>query len=268
MDQTKVIKKKIPLKPKSDKTSFPIVAIGSSAGGLEAVSNLLKNLPADTGMAFIYVQHLSPNSKSLTSSLLSKQTKMVVQEIQQMELIKPNNLYVIPNNKSIQVTDGHIKLVTREKKEMSNLSIDKLFISLSLTHTDEVIGIVLSGNANDGTKGLRAIKDHGGITFAQDSSAKNSSMPQSAISEGVVDFILSPVAIAKSLVQLGKHFNKHATLHSQSVANVNLTAVELKAILQLIHKRTSVDFSLYKTNTIQRRILRRMLLSNITSVNK
>src|SRR5688572_27745490 len=122
MPLTKSIIKQTSPEPMREKNSFPIVAIGSSAGGLEAVSNLLKFLPADTGMAFIYVQHLSPNQKSMTTSLLSKQTKMIVQEIQQMELIKPDNVYVIPNNKNILVTDGHIKLITRDQKEPSNSS--------------------------------------------------------------------------------------------------------------------------------------------------
>ena len=171
---------------------FPIVAIGSSAGGLEAVTELLQNLSPTTGMAFIYVQHLSPDHKSILPYLLSKVTQMKVQDIDDMEKMIPNNVYVIPYNKEIEVVDGHIKLIPRPEKRKSNLSIDLLFSSLAETHKENVIGVVLSGNAHDGTAGLKEIKQAGGITFAQDDSAKFPSMPHSAIASGVVDFILSP----------------------------------------------------------------------------
>jgi two-component system, chemotaxis family, CheB/CheR fusion protein len=259
---------KSPSNKEPGKKSFPIVALGSSAGGLEAISVLLKFLPPDTGMAFIYVQHLSPDQKSLTTALLSKQTKMRVQEIGQMELIRVNNVYVIPNDKGIQVTNGHIKLISRERKTQSNLSADTLFISLAQTHTDEVIGIVLSGNANDGTLGLKAIKNEGGITFAQDHSAKNGSMPQSAIDAGVVDFVMSPKEIALNLARLGKHFKKHGSLHFTGEQNDELTNADLKSILTLVYDHTGIDFSLYKVSTIRRRILRRILLSNVKGVKK
>jgi two-component system, chemotaxis family, CheB/CheR fusion protein len=136
--------------------SFTIVAIGASVGGLEAVSTLFRNLPSDTGMAFIYVQHLSPNHKSLLSTILTKITKMKVQEIENLEQILPNNVYVIPSNKIIKVTDGHIQLSARQEKE-AIVSIDILFTSLAQTHQEKVIGVILSGNANDGTKGMKAI---------------------------------------------------------------------------------------------------------------
>ncbi len=265
---TKRLSKSTSASDKLKTKRFPIVAIGSSAGGLEAISMLLKSLPPDTGMAYIYVQHLSPEQKSLTPALLSKQTKMQVQEIKQMELIKPNNVYVIPNDKGIEVTNGHIKLISRERKTQSNLSADTLFISLAQTHTDEVIGVILSGNANDGTQGLRAIKSEGGITFAQDDSAKNNSMPNSAIAEGVVDFIMSPKEIALNLARLGKHFQKFGSLHFSDEQDDVLTNADLKSILTLVYNHTGVDFSLYKGSTIRRRVLRRVLLSNVKGVSK
>ena len=168
---------------------FPIVAIGASVGGLEAISTILQYLPSKSGMAFIYVQHLNPNHKSLLTSILSKITQMKVQEIENMEHMEPDNVYVIPHNKIIQVTDGHIKLLPRPSNS-SVISIDVLFSSLAETHTKEVIGVILSGNASDGTAGLRAIKHFVGITFAQDDSAQAYSMPHSAIEAGVVDTIL------------------------------------------------------------------------------
>jgi len=255
---------------KADKASrhpFPVVAIGASAGGLEAITQLLKNLAPDTGMAFIYVQHLSPDHKSLLTPLLSKVTKMKVQDIDDMEKIQPDNVYIIPYNKEIEVIDGHIQLLPRPVNKSSNLSIDVLFSSLAETHGENVVGIVLSGSANDGTRGLKEIKLAGGITFAQDDSAKFSSMPNSAIAEGVVDFILSPKEIA---LQLGK-MSKHPLANPQAIKaapedKIDNTDLDLKSVLQHIHKTKRVDFSHYKMNTIKRRMLRRMLIHKIDSI--
>ncbi len=126
------------IKKSKGNRDFPIVAIGASAGGLDAIRELLENLPVDTGMAFIYVQHLSPNHKSMLTSILSKVTKMNVQEIENMEFIAPDNVYVIPPNKGIEVIDGHIQIHPRT----TNLSIDVLFSSLAETHKENVIGII------------------------------------------------------------------------------------------------------------------------------
>ncbi len=143
--------------PKSAKNTFPIVAIGASAGGLEAMMELLKHLPSDTGMAFIYVQHLSPDHKSMLTEILSKKTKMKVQEIDDMDKIKPNNVLVIPYNKGIEVTDDHIKLISRSESS-TPISIDVLFSSLAHAEKQRVIGIILSGSASDGTVGIKDIK--------------------------------------------------------------------------------------------------------------
>lgn len=252
-------------------SSFPIVAIGSSAGGLEAGSELFKNLPANTGMAFIYVQHLSPNHKSLLVAILSKITKMKVQEIENMEHMLPNNVYVIPNDKGIKVTDGHIKLIPRSKPGAA-ISIDVLFSSLALTHKANVIGIVLSGNAHDGTEGLKAIKDAGGITFAQDHSAEVASMPNSAIAANVVDFILSPKKIAHHIVKLSKNDHKNGIVNKKKETSTKKEEQktknndpDIKVILDVLKNEIEVDFSTYKFATVERRILHRMLQNNITT---
>ncbi len=247
---------------------FTVVAIGASAGGLEAITQLLQNLSPTTGMAYIYVQHLSPDHKSILSELLSKTTKMKVQDVENMDKMEPDNVYVIPYNKAIEVTDGHIKLLPRPSKSYI-LSIDILFSSLAETHKENVIGIVLSGSASDGTQGLKQIKTAGGITFAQDDSAKFSSMPKSAIAAGVVDFILSPKDIAKKLTWMGKHplikRNGVKNLPEDEIDNDNL---DLKFILQLLYKKKNVDFSYYKMNTIKRRILRRMVIHKIATLKQ
>ncbi len=266
--------KKSPAKPEVKENTFPVVAIGASAGGLEAMIELLKYLPADTGMAFIYVQHLSPDHKSLLTEILSNKTSMKVQEIDDMDLIQPNNVFVIPYNKGIEVTDGHIKLIPRSETSVA-ISIDILFSSLAAAQKERVIGIILSGSASDGTIGMKAIKHEGGLTFAQDDSAKFNSMPHSAIAAGMVDFILSPKEMALELARLSKHpylnpplGGKGAGVKNGEEDLIENTNPDLKTILNLLHKATGVDFSGYKMNTIKRRIIRRMLLYKITQLNE
>ncbi|HSN61178.1 MAG TPA: CheR family methyltransferase, partial [Ferruginibacter sp.] len=230
---------------------------------------LLQNLPANTGMAYIYVQHLSPDHKSLLTSILSKVTAMKVQEIDDMEKIEPDNLYIIPSNKEIEVIDGHIQLLPRPQNKSSNLSIDVLFSSLAETHKENVIGVVLSGSASDGTRGLQEIKLAGGITFAQDDSAKFSSMPKSAIGAGVVDFILSPKEIAKELTWMSKHpLVKRSAIKPVPEDEIENSDPDLSTILQFLYKRKNVDFSYYKMNTIKRRLLRRMLILKVKTLQQ
>jgi two-component system CheB/CheR fusion protein len=254
---------------KKEENSFTVVAIGASAGGLEAVTQLLQNLSPDTGMSYIYVQHLSPDHESLLVPILSKKTEMKVQDIDDMEKIVPNNVYVIPYNKEIEVLDGHIQLIPRPQNKSSNLSIDVLFSSLAETHKENVIGIILSGSASDGTRGLSEIKEAGGITFAQDNSAKFTSMPHSAIAGGLVDFVLSPKEIAEKLNWMSKHdlINKDQ-IKTTSKVEIDSKNIDLKNIFQLLLKKKNVDFSFYKTQTIKRRIIRRMLIHKIETLNQ
>lgn len=248
--------------------NFPIVAIGASAGGLEAMMELLKHLPSDTGMAFIYVQHLSPDHKSMLTEILSLKTKMKVQEIDDMDKIKPDNVFIIPYNKGIEITDGNIKLIPRSESSTA-VSIDILFSSLAHAQKERVIGIVLSGSASDGTVGIKDIKQEGGLTFAQDNTAKFTSMPHSAIASGVIDFILSPKEIALELARLSKHpYVKSANGEAKTASEdlIENSNPDLKIILNHLHKTTGVDFSAYKMNTIKRRILRRMLLYKIANL--
>ena len=261
-------KRKSPSKAEVKENYFPVVAIGASAGGLEAMMELLKYLPADTGMAFIYVQHLSPDHKSMLTEILSKKTSMIVQDIDDMDKIKPNNVFVIPHNKGIEVTDGHIKLIPRSESSAA-ISIDILFSSLAEAQKERVIGIILSGSASDGTVGMKTIKEEGGLTFVQDDTAKFTSMPHSAIAAGVVDFILSPKDIALELTRLSKHpLIKNIVLKNGEEDIIDNRNPELKTILNQLHRVTGVDFSAYKMSTIKRRIIRRMLLYKITALKE
>ncbi|MBK8424772.1 MAG: hypothetical protein IPL27_01790 [Lewinellaceae bacterium] len=218
-------------------------------------------------MAFVYVQHLSPDHKSILTALLAKATLMKAQEVRNGMHMEPDNLYIIPPDKEMSVEDGHINLTPRTKERVLNLPIDTFFCSLAEKHKGGAIGIVLSGSANDGTIGMRAIKEAGGLTFAQDDSAKFNSMPKSAIAEGVVDFILSPKEIALELARLSKHpFVKHKGIKRSQEDLIDNNDLDLKIILLHLHRLTGVDFSAYKMNTIKRRIIRRMLLHKIKTL--
>lgn len=254
--------------PVKKNSPFTVVAIGASAGGLEAITELLKNLSPTTGMAFIYVQHLSPDHKSMLSSILSKTTQMQVQDIDDMKKMIPNNVYVIPYNKGIEVTDGHIKLIPRTKGGPA-ISIDILFSSLAETHKENVIGVILSGSAHDGTIGLRDIKLAGGITFAQDDSARFTSMPDSAIADGMVDYVMSPAEIGIELTRMNKNPLKiRGTNKKTTTVDFETNNPDLKNIVQYLHSKKNVDFSHYKMNTINRRIQRRIGINKLNTLKQ
>ena len=260
--------KNVDIPEKKGENSFTVVAIGASAGGLEAITQLLQNVSPTTGMAFIYVQHLSPDHKSMLSSILSKITEMKVQDIDDMEKLMPNNVFVIPYNKGIEVIDGHIKLIPRSGRG-SAISIDTLFSSLAETHKKNVIGVILSGSAHDGTDGLRDIKLAGGITFAQDDSARFTSMPHSAIADGTVDYIMSPKEIGLELTRMSKNpLDAREPTKKEFAFEFDNNNPNLKNIVQHLQRKKNVDFSHYKMNTIKRRILRRMLINKSKTLKK
>src|SRR5579863_2199231 len=166
-----------------------IVGVGASAGGLEAFTQLLKALPTDTGMAFVFVQHLEASHESMLTKLLSSATKMPIAEVTQGTRAQPNHVYVIPPNADIQISGGMLQLTLRRAPKGHHLPIDHFFRSLAEDKGSGAIGVVLSGTASDGTLGLQAIKAQGGITFAQDpETAKFDGMPTNAITAGCVDF--------------------------------------------------------------------------------
>src|SRR5437588_5864704 len=183
---------------------FPVVGIGASAGGLEALTALLKHLPSDSGMAFVLIQHLDPKHPSHLTELLSKATRMPVLEVTADTPPHPNHIYVISPGISLSLSDGCLRADAREPGR--NLPVDHFLRSLAADQGSKAIGIVLSGTASDGTLGLKAVKAEGGITFAQEPySAKFDGMPRSAIAAGIVDFVLAPDEIAKRLVRIARH---------------------------------------------------------------
>jgi two-component system CheB/CheR fusion protein len=161
------------------------VGVGASAGGLEAFQQLLKHLPTTTGMAFVFVQHLAPRYESMLSELLSRSTKIPVQEVKEGMKVAPDNIYVIPPNRKMVIADGVLHLMPRRESELQHMPIDCFLSSLAEDRKGRAVGVILSGTASDGTLGLRAIKAEGGITFAQDEkTAKYDSMPRNAIAAG------------------------------------------------------------------------------------
>lgn len=241
--------------------TFPVVGIGASAGGLDAFKKLLSAIPEDSGMAYVLVQHLDPSHESLLPALLQKVTKIPVLEISDDIKVLPDHIYIIPSNKMLVANDGILQLSPRAEKNKNerNLPIDLFFTSLAEVHQSHAIGVILSGTGSDGTKGLRAIKDYGGITFAQDeSSAAYEEMPQNAIHAGLVDFILPPSEIPKKLFDIKKQVDKA----EDQLQNTPPQEEDIyKKILALLRIRKGTDFTYYKQTTIRRRILRRMLLN-------
>jgi two-component system, chemotaxis family, CheB/CheR fusion protein len=249
------------------KKSFPVAGIGASAGGLEAFTALLKHLPVDTGMAFVVVQHLSPTHDGILPTLLAKTTKMPVLEVSNGMKVEPNHVYVIPPNASMAITDGSLKLLPRQMTQGQTRSIDFFFQSLAEARGHESVGIILSGTASDGTLGLEAIKAEGGITFAQDESAKFDSMPRSAIAAGCVDFVMSPPGIARELARLAHH--PYVALPRAAATDEGELidpGDDFKKVLAIVRRSSGNDFNAYKSATLQRRLHRRMVLGKFKNL--
>ncbi|MCU1292890.1 MAG: Chemotaxis protein methyltransferase CheR [Bryobacterales bacterium] len=247
---------------------FPVVGIGASAGGLEAFTALLKAIPADTGMAFVLVTHLDAQHDSVLAEILAPMTQIEVLNVRDDITIEPNKVYVMPPNTSMVIEGSQLKLAKREVG--LHLPIDIFFRSLAVAQGSRAIGIILSGNASDGSLGLRAIKAECGLTFAQDeSTARFSGMPHNAIATGAVDFVLSPVEIGKELAQLGRHpFLIPAEAGEAESETLPDGEAELKRIFTLLAAATKVDFSHYKPTTLRRRIGRRIMVLRLDSLRE
>lgn len=259
----------------TEATNFPIVAIGASAGGLEALQEIFKQLPSDTGMAFVVIQHLDPKHDSALNIILARGTKMTVSEVENGMPIEPNHVYIIPPNKDLSLSGRTLRLSPRTLNHGLHLPINHFFTDLAKMKQGNAIGVILSGSGSDGSLGLQAIKAEEGITLVQEEkSAKYEQMPSNAIATECVDFILPPTEIAQELVRISKHPylrtapdapdtpDEEGTVSELSAAE----AIHFNAILKLLHKRSKVDFSHYKSNTIRRRVLKRMVLHKVDSL--
>ena len=249
-------------------SGFPIVGIGASAGGLAAFESFFSGMPSDTdtGMAFVLVQHLAPNHKSILAELVGRCTRMQVFEVKDGTMVRPNCVYIIPPNRDMAFLNGALHLMEPSVSRGQRLPIDFFFRSLALDQRERAVGIILSGTGSDGALGVRAIKGEGGMVMAQTpSSTEYDGMPRSAIATGLVDYELPPDAMPAQLIAyavsaFGKPFRPAAgpALRDESA---------LKKIFILLRAKTGHDFSQYKPSTVHRRIERRMAVHQIATID-
>ena len=242
-----------------------IVAIGASAGGIEALTELMTHLPADTGMGFVLVQHLDPKHHSILTELLGRKTAMSVTEVSEGVPVAPNHVYVIPPNASMTISDHTLHLGPREESHGAHMSVDHFMRSLAEQKGNRAIGVILSGSGSDGTLGMGEIQAHGGMTFAQDDeTAKYDGMPRSAVAAGYVDYILPPKGIAKELARIARHpYLERQTKPDASGEASPVPGTGLNTIFQILRRATGVDFTHYRQTTILRRIERRMVVHKL-----
>ena len=245
--------------------AFLVAAIGASAGGLKAFTDLLGALPPAPGMAFILVPHLAPQYKSQLAEILARNTKLPVAEVKNGEKVAPDRIYILPPNRSMLMKDGALHLSSLGHKADWRNPIDSFFRSLAADQGRSAIGVLLSGEGDDGTDGLRAIKESGGKTFVQDGeTAAHPSMPNSAATAGFADFVLSPAEIGKKIGSSGGNRPGSGRLEHNKPKREQVLA----SILELLRTAKGVEFEYYKQSTLRRRIQRRMTLKRVSDPEK
>ena len=245
--------------------AVPIIGIGASAGGLEALENFFAHVDPVCGMAFVVIQHLDPTHKSIMSSLLKRFTKMEIAEIVDGTKCEANRIYLAPPDCSIAILDNILHHVAPEKNHGVHLPIDFFFRSLAADQGDRSISIILSGTGSDGTLGIQTIKDAGGMVMVQpEEQAKYPGMPKSAINTGLVDFVLPVEEMYRKLISYTHHPYLEQTAFTKAVDDI--FQINLQKIILMISAKTGHDFSQYKQTTIRRRIERRMSLHQIEKV--
>lgn len=251
--------------PVSARGSFYVVGVGASAGGLEALEVFFDSAPADSGMAFVVVQHLSPDYKSLMVELLSKRTRMPVRRADEGVAVEPNTVYLIPPRKNLEIQNGQLRLTDKASHGSVSLPIDIFFRSLAEDQGDRAIGVILSGTGSDGMRGIRAIKEVGGLTLVQEpASARFDGMPRSAISTGLVDYISTPDLMPEQLVRYAQHLS--VGRRGPPPAALDSAEEGMAAVLGVVLRQTGVDFTHYKPGTIVRRLERRMHVTQTSTL--
>lgn len=243
---------------------IPIIGIGASAGGLEALETFFSNVPADSGMVFVVLQHFAPGHKSMMDNLLAKHTDMKIVTISEGMRIQPNTIYLPPSGHNVDIVENRFHLSEAADVRAENLPIDHFFRSLAESRAEKAICIVLSGTGSDGTQGLKAIKAAGGMAMAQDEAqAKYTGMPKSAIDTGLIDFVLPVEKMAENIAK----YIHHPFISQARVVPTTGLQDSLKRVFTLIKSRTGHDFSEYKQTTIRRRIERRMAVNAIENLS-
>ena len=223
---------------KNKKSDFYVVGIGASAGGLDAIQTLFDSVPNNTGMAFIIIQHLSPDFKSLMPELLSKHTSMPIFTAEDKQTIKPNCIYLNQRSKNLLVKGSELYLLDKGPKHNLNLPIDIFFHTLGEEFKDKSVGVILSGTGSDGSRGIKTIKEEGGTVIVQDPiTAQFDGMPNSAISTNIVDYILSPKKIAEIFYK--KPINR--PLLTEQLQENSSNESLIYDILTVIYKYSGID---------------------------
>ncbi|MEE4355678.1 MAG: chemotaxis protein CheB [Desulfococcaceae bacterium] len=244
-----------------------VVGLGASAGGLEALVEFFSHAPPDTGMSFVVVQHLSPDYKSLMDELLARHTEMEIIKVSDGISLQSNRIYLLPPKKNLTIFNRQLLLSDSASHTGLNLPIDFFFRSLAEDQEDRAIGIILSGTGSDGTRGIQAIKKAGGMTLVQDEqSAKFDGMPRSAVATGLVDYIIRPAEMPKAMLAYARHPVISGVEDRSRIFSHYET--DLTKLIAMLRSRTKVDFSFYKTATIQRRIERRMGITGTANLGE
>lgn len=251
--------------------NFFVVGIGASAGGLRALEEFFEHMPADSSAAFIVIQHLSPDFKSLMKELLERRTRMKVHRVEQGMEIAPNNVYLIPPGKNLRINDNKLQLSEQESRRVHgaiSFPINIFFRSLAQSYCEQAVGIVLSGTGSDGTQGLQAIKEVGGTVLVQNpNTAEFDGMPQSAIATGIVDRVLAPAELAQLIYEFSSSPLDVGTEFEQS-HSFPIDSRQLQKIAEILLEHEQLDFTHYKKTTIGRRIHRRCLIVRCVDIDE
>ncbi len=240
------------------------VAVGASAGGLEAIEAFFSHMPPDSGLGFVVIQHLSPDYKSLMVELLSKKTPMPVHRAEDGMWVLPNHVYLIPPKKNLTIFHGKLLLSEQDHSKGINLPIDVFLRSLAEDQGEKAVAIILSGTGSDGTRGVRAIKEYGGMVMVQnEESAKFDGMPRAALSTGLADFVLPPDQMPAQLLSFAQHPYVVKVERSETLLSDEQGLTRVFAILR---EKCKVDFTFYKPSTVTRRIERRMTINQIDEI--
>jgi two-component system CheB/CheR fusion protein len=253
---------------KNTETDHYVVALGASAGGLDPLTQFFRNMPTDTGMVFVVIQHLSPDYESVMDKLLQKITEMPVNVVTDGMRLKANQIYLIPKSHNMTLNDDHFSIVAQERKNfILNLPIDLFFESLAKRKQQKSIGIILSGTGSDGTRGARALKEFGGLVIAQNQeSAAFSGMPKSIISSGLADYILDVEVMPSNLIKYIQ--NPNLALKNDGKLDDIYNEALVKSVFSALKVNKHVDFSGYKRPTLLRRLQRRMSISHYHSLEQ
>jgi two-component system CheB/CheR fusion protein len=250
----------------AERNLFHVVGIGASAGGLDALERFFDNLPDDTGMAFVVVQHLSPDFKSLMDELLARHTQLPIALVEHGMVVEPNHVYLIPPKKEMIISGGQLLLGERDRQQELTLPIDLFFRSLATDCGSRAVAIVLSGGGSDGSRGARAIHDAGGLVIVQDvDSAQFDGMPKTARDAGVADWVLAPADMPHILLA---HTRGEPRPASSPLDDDASEPGGIDSVYQMLQQQFGIDFTHYKPSTVTRRIERRLALARSHDIDE